>query len=275
MSGFDLLILDFDGTFTDVDKDAIPFLARYRDGLTEIVGRSIDEVWERSLDTVLASPDAHGYRFEGHIVAPSHADPYILSSCVCQLVMRELGHTEAPPTLESLFHDSYSHAATVFRPDAREVAEAVLERGLPVYVVSNSLTENVEAKLERLGDGLVERMEVCGGARKFDLVPASEPGSALDTVPETIELPGLARPVYLRRGHYYDALAAIWRATATTPARTLVCGDIFELDLALPAALDAGVHLVGRKSTPPWERDAVARAGGTFSTELSGLLSRL
>lgn len=275
MTGFDVIILDFDGTFTDVDREAIPFLARYREGLAEIVGCSIEKAWERSLEAVRRAPDAHGYRFEGRIVAPSHADPYILASCVLQLVMRELGHPEDLPALEPLFHDSYAHADTVFRPDAREVAEAVLALGVPVYVVSNSRTDHVVAKLGRLADGLLERIEVRGDARKFELVAASETSRALGDVAETLDVPGLDRPIYLRRGHYHDALVAIWRATATTPERTLVCGDIFELDLALPAALGASVHLVGRVSTPPWERDAVVRAGGTFSTDLGGLLARL
>ena len=275
MRRFELIILDFDGTFTDVEREAVPFLARYREGLAALIGHDIDERWERCLAAVMSEPDTHGYRFDGHIVAPSHADPYILSSCVRQLVLAELGRDLRLPELDPLFHDSYAYADTVFRPDALEVAEAVIGHGGPVYVVSNSRTDNVVAKLEKLGDGLLEKIEVRGDARKFDLVPANESDLDLDDVPSTCDVPGLERPLYLRRGHYHDALSAIWRATGTEPAGTLVCGDIFELDLALPAALGARVHLVGRASTPAWEREAVERAGGTFSTELRGLLACL
>jgi len=159
----------------------------------------------------------------------------------------------------------------VFRPDALEVAEKALEQGVPVYVVSNSRTDNVVAKLERLSSDLLARLEVRGDARKFHLVEPSTPDPRFDAVPAVLELEGLPREIYLRRGRYFDALRAIWEATGTTPERTLVAGDIFELDLALPAALGATVHLVGREDTPEWERRAAAQ-GGSFSTELSGVL---
>ena len=89
------------------------------------------------------------------------------------------------------------------------------------------------------------------------------------------DVPGLERPLYLRRGLYFEVLSAIWSATGASPEGTFVCGDIFELDLALPAALGARVHLVGRSSTPEWERSAVERAGGSYSDVLSGLLERI
>lgn len=275
MGGFELIILDFDGTFTDVEREAVPFLARYREGLARLAGAPIDAAWERALAAVREDPDAHGYRFDGRIVAPSHADPYILSSCVSRLVMRELGQPEDRPDLESLFVEAYEHAGTAFRSDAAEVAEAVVARGAPVYVVTNSRTDIVTAKLERLADGLTDRLEVRGGARKFDLVDATDPSPGFGAVPESSRIEGLGRPLYLRRGHYFDVLAAIWRGHDVAPERTLVCGDIFELDLALPAALGASVHLIGREDTPVWERQAVRRVGGSFSAALRGLLDRL
>jgi hypothetical protein len=96
-----------------------------------------------------------------------------------------------------------------------------------------------------------------------------------DRVPDTQHVDGLARPILLKRGRYFDVLRQLWDETGARPERTLVCGDIYELDLALPAALGACVHMVGRPSTPSYEREAVSRAGGTFSIELSGVLARL
>lgn len=276
MAEHELIILDFDGTFTDVDAEAIPFLDHYRRGLEALAGRAIDGAWEAAVDEVRAAPDAHGFRFGDRIVAPSHADPYILSSCVSQLVLERLGLGHASVTgVEALFHEAYRHADTVFRPDARAVVDAVLGLGVPVYVVSNSRTDNVRAKLERLAPGLLDRLEVRGDARKFHLVPPSTRDARFDAVPEARTVEGLSRTLYLRRGRYFDALRAIWEATGTRPERTLVCGDIYELDLALPAALGAAVHLVGRESTPAWERAAAMGGRGGFSTELRGLLARV
>lgn len=275
MAEHDLIILDFDGTFTDVDAEAVPFLAHYRRGLEALAGQAIDGEWEAAVAEVRAAPDEHGFRFEGRIVAPSHADPYILSSCVSQLVLERLGLAKDLDGIEALFHTAYRHADTVFRPDARAVVEAVLELGVPVYVVSNSRTDNVIAKLEKLDPGLLARVEVRGDARKFHLVEPEARDPRFAEVPAHRRVDGLSRELWLRRGRYFDALRAIWDATGTRPERTLVCGDIYELDLALPAALGAAVHLVGRESTPDWERAAAQHGRGSFSTELSGVLERL
>jgi hypothetical protein len=53
-------------------------------------------------------------------------------------------------------------------------------------------------------------------------------------------------------------------------------GDNFELDLAMPAALGAHVHLVLRASTPPHEeRLARAMARGDASPGLGAVLERI
>ncbi|MGE0785111.1 MAG: HAD family hydrolase [Sandaracinaceae bacterium] len=270
-----LYILDFDGTFTDVEREAIPFLAAYRRGLVEILDVGpLDAVWDRALAHVRRAPDEHGFVYESKIVAPSHADPYILATSVAHRVLEELSLSHRAPELEPLFGRAYAESDTVFRPDAGEVLEAVLGRGAPVYVVSNSHTGSVRKKLELLDRTALARLEVIGDAKKFHLTAPEPSDAAFEAVPETLDVAGLSRPIYLRRGRYYERLRAIWQATGTGPSDTLVCGDIFELDLALPAALGADVHLVGRSSTPAWEQDAVRSRGGSFSLALSGLLSR-
>lgn len=270
-----LLILDFDGTFTDVDEEAAPFLEGYRAGLAELAGRPIDDAWERALGTVQRDPDAHGFAYEDKIVAPSHADPYILATSVARLVIEELDDPSLHEGLEGLFRRCYAQSATAFRPDAGEVLDAVLATGRPVWVVSNSHTENVVAKLEQLRPAALREITVVGDARKFHLVEPEPSDPRFDAVPPEIDVEGLGRPLYLRRGLYYERLREIWTETGIGPERTMVCGDIFELDLALPATLGARVHLVGRDRTPSWERELAARMGGSFSTELRGLLAAL
>lgn len=272
------IVLDFDGTFTDVEREAVPFLEGYRAGLSALIGASLDGRWEAAVETVEADPDAHGFEFEGRIVAPSHADPYILATSVANLVLGELDMgdgAERSRALERLFRDAYGRSDTVFREDAKDVAEAVLRHGAPVYVVSNSHTDHVEQKLERLAPAGLERLTVRGDARKFHLVEPASPDPRFDAVAESMTVEGLSRPIYLRRGLYFDVLRSVWEETGTGPESTLVCGDIFELDLALPAELGAGIHLVAREGTPSYERDAAASVGGTSSTSLRGLLERL
>lgn len=276
------IVLDFDGTFTRVDDEAVPFVTGFREGLRERVGPVADERWSALVARVEADPDVFGWEYEGHIVAPSHADPYIFTTTVAQLLLDELGMAIGPRTdlLQALYRENYPKSRNVFRHDARRVVEAVLSSGVPVFVVTNSQTAHVEAKLRDLAPAGLEHLTVRGDARKFVI---SEPQRASHgwrelwgAIPAEGRIPGLSRPIQLRRGHYFDTLTRIWDETHTRPETTLVCGDIFELDLALPAQLGARVHLVARPQTPEHERRAARTTpGGGVSQELVGLLERL
>jgi hypothetical protein len=52
------------------------------------------------------------------------------------------------------------------------------------------------------------------------------------------------RPIYLRRGAYFEAINRALACEALT--NTVFCGDIWEMDLAMPYALGANVHLLDR-----------------------------
>jgi phosphoglycolate phosphatase-like HAD superfamily hydrolase len=274
---FELVILDFDGTFTRVDDEAKPFLAEYRAGLEALLGAPIDEPWEDARARIAADPDRYGWEYEERIVAPSHADPYILATSIAQLLLRERGlrgGEARPAILEELFRAAYAKATTVFREDAREVIEHVLALGVPAYVVTNSRTVDVERKIAALGARESERLRIRGEAQKWVIAEPARPDRRFMGLPAELRIEGLARSILLRRGRYFDALASIWEETGATAERTLVCGDIYELDLALPARIGAAIHMVGRPSTPAYERAAVRAADGTFSEQLGGLLTR-
>ncbi len=273
------IVLDFDGTFTLVDREAVSFLHGFVADLGALVGPAVIARWDDTVARVKADPDRHGWEFEERIVAPSHADPYILATTVGQILLAESGvdsRAARTKTLESLYQANYPKSSNVFRPDAREVVEAILRSAIPVFVVTNSQTQHVEAKLDRLAPRGRDQLVVRGAARKFALTAPETPDDTWARVPAELRVPGLSRPIFLGRGAYYDALRRIWEETGASPATTLVCGDIFELDLALPAQLGARVHLVARPDTPEYERRA-ARACplGSVSQELSGLLEQL
>ena len=84
---------------------------------------------------------------------------------------------------------------------------------------------------------------------------------------------GLARPVVLKRGRYFDALARLWGDDAEGPQKTIVCGDIWELDHALPEAMGCATHLIER--APPFPSYAYEKARTTSSPNLWGLIERL
>jgi hypothetical protein len=123
--------------------------------------------------------------------------------------------------------------------------------GQPVYVVTNSHTDAVQDKLGDLGaDWLVPRVH--GLAKKYVL------DADFTEVPESMRLPGLARPVLLRRGHYFRVLSQLLADEGKGWSELLVVGDIFELDLCLPLQLGARVGLMVNDFTPAYERDFLA-----------------
>jgi hypothetical protein len=105
---------------------------------------------------------------------------------------------------------------------------------------------------------------VRGHARKFDV---DDEWTGADA---ELALPGLERPVLLRRRAYHDILKAILDEAGATFFDLVVVGDIFELDLAMPLALGARVGLVASPKTPPYERAFVdAHACGRVIEDLT------
>lgn len=278
------ILLDFDGTFTRVDDEAAPFVRGFCAELGEHVGPDLARTFDAVASEVLAAPDRYGWENDGRIVAPAHADPYILATTVGQVLLERAGISERgrrSEILQGLYERNYPKSDIVFRADAKRVVEAVLATSRPVFVVTNSKTEHVRAKIEQLAPRGLQHLTVRGDAKKFVI---AEPTSSMSeewserwaAIPESIQTPGLGRPVYLHRGHYFDAIRRILDETGVAPEQALVCGDIWELDLSLPAALGMRTHLVARPGTPDHERKAVTRGSfGTVSTELSGVLEQL
>jgi phosphoglycolate phosphatase-like HAD superfamily hydrolase len=276
------VVLDFDGTFTDAAAEGAPFVQHFRRRLSEELGRDVMEAgWADVEAGVLASNEEHGWEVGGRIVAPATADPYLLANFVARRLCDRLGvmtdKAERAALLDRLYREAYAQVGMAFKPEAKEVLEALLEMGLPVHVVTNAHTATVEAKLTKLAPRGRERLRVSGDARKFLIEPSSTEDAIFAAVPETMQVEALVRPVHLRRGYYYDALRRIWNETDTSPETTLVAGDIYELDLAMPAALGASVQLVARANTLEYERRAIAALGsrGGMDPSLRAILPRL
>ena len=83
-------------------------------------------------------------------------------------------------------------------------------------------------------------------------------------------MPGLARPVLLRRREYHAILRGLLDDAGATFADLVVVGDIFELDLAMPLALGARVGLVASAHTPAYECAFVEPPRGRLIDDLAG-----
>ncbi len=280
----DCVVLDFDGTFTQVEEEAAPFEEVYRSNVADLLGRNVDEAWQREAAWIRGRPNEFGWNVDGKIVAPATSDPYLLSTAIAHRVFDGAGVLQNRPfraeIAQALYREAYKYTRTSFKPEAKSVLETLLATGTRVFVVTNSHTEVVARKLDELNPTGRERLEVVGDAKKYVIdepVLSPEDCAAFASVPETRELPGLPRPVYLRRGRYYEALCRIWKETGSSADRTLVCGDIYELDLALPEALGAEIHLIVGAGTLPFERHAIELSGarGGMSPTLEALPARL
>jgi hypothetical protein len=90
----------------------------------------------------------------------------------------------------------------------------------------------------------------------------------------------IGRPVYLRRAAYFGAISRVLGGNFALLPKTVFCGDIWEMDLAMPYALGANVHLLDRAApfkTYKYEKQAIASCGrrAKTSADLSGLLAWL
>ncbi|OGL72212.1 hypothetical protein A3D69_01120 [Candidatus Uhrbacteria bacterium RIFCSPHIGHO2_02_FULL_54_11] len=163
-----------------------------------------------------------------------------------------------------LYKYNYGKSATVFRVGA----SGLLSR-LPrdtTWVVTNSATEPVERKVRDLGvqtlrDAGITNISntmnpmgwlkgrVVGNAKKY----ANDPDWKTERVPAEMQIPGLDRPILLRRRLYFETLNRLRREADVKWPDITVVGDIFELDLALPLHRGARVVLMANEHTPDYE----------------------
>lgn len=261
-----VLVLDFDGTMTDAEVEGRPFRDGYLEDLCALVGRKpgdpeIEAIATRVETELAEHPEQHPFLWMGRAVAPATVDPYLRMVPIAHAV---LDRFEAMPRAEDrgrllggvLY--KYNYAKTLGHPAFRAGAGELL-RGLggkDAWIVTNSDTHAVAGKvaaLDRETPGVAWlTSRVRGQARKFDV------DDAWTDVPAELALPGLERPVLLRRRNYFEILWELVREAGATFADLVVVGDIFELDLALPLALGARVNLVASPRTPAYERAFVA-----------------
>jgi hypothetical protein len=261
-----VLVLDFDGTMTDAEAEGRPFREGYLDDLCALVGRAAKdaEVYgiAEGVDAELArDPASHPFLWMGRPVAPAAVDPYLR---MVPIALRILDRFNAIPGTEdrarllgSVLY-KYNYAKTlghpVFRAGAGEVLRALA--GSHTWIVTNSDTHAVAGKVAALdrdmpGVGWLTS-RVRGHARKFDV------DEAWAGAPAELAVPGLDRPVLLRRRAYHDILRELLDSVGAAFSDLVVIGDIFELDLALPLSLGARIGLVAGAHTPPYERAYVA-----------------
>ncbi len=281
-------VLDFDGTCTQIAEIAVSYLEQYRLKFIENVGPLSELEWQGAKSKVCQESPKAAWMLSGAPSAPAAADPFILADEAAKLVLRSRGQKNVliPAIVNS---QAYSAVPAPWREEACDVIGELVQRGAQVHFISNSSSTLIRQRLAELfgseaavGNGI----SVASDAGKFRICELSwertEIGSEFEqkflSLPaESDRQAGLVRPIYLRRGAYFEAICSALRGDLSFLSSTVFCGDIWEMDLAMPFALGAKVHLIERAppfSTYPYEHQLLANCGerGRTSSDLRGLL---
>jgi FMN phosphatase YigB (HAD superfamily) len=281
-----LLVFDFDGTLTDIEAEGTQYERAYTRAVLSLFGEHRAAAWRAAQAAVLADAPELGWNMAGGATAPGDADPYISGT----LALSRFARSEALPVLGSedprhadllgalggaLYQQAYASLTPTFRPETKRVIEAAFAAVPHVRIVTNSSTAKVTEKMRHLG--LDRCPTVDGDARKFEVSEPTADPAGMAALEAEWRVPSLRRAVLPRRGRYFDVLRRVWAETGTTPAETLVVGDIVELDLVLPGLLGARVHFVERPRAHAYEGELLARFGdrAARSPTLEGVLPRL
>ena len=237
------LILDFDGTLTDVDKNFHIYEARFAEVFSEDRGISRQEIsalLEDAKNKIKSDP-LRGWEKNGVIVAPAIVDPFVFNAVAYQDICQNMGVEPEvrDGLLQQCYREAYKILPTTFREGIESFFSEVEERYDP-FVVTNSDPNHVARELESIG---LKDVRVIGDAKKF-LVDQN-----WNEVPVSMQPQGFPRAVMLRKAHYARALANI----GAQPQDTTVMGDIYELDLALPDYLRMKTVLMVKDCTPDYE----------------------
>lgn len=288
------VILDFDGTCTQIPAIFEDYLEQYRSNFTKTVGPLSDAEWEEAQSVVRQHSPKAGWMLGGCPAAPAAADPYILADESAKFVLRQRGQKN-PSIPASINGEAYAAAAAPWREDALDTFSQLAEHGIRLHFVSNSSSAMIQERLRQLLDDdnhLSANISVQSDAGKFRIceltwdnqsaLPAQAQAQFQSLPVAYIDLPlkELGRPVYLRRGAYFEAIYRSLQGDLNKLTSTVFCGDIWEMDLAMPYALGANVHLLDRTApfeTYPYEREAINSYGERAKTSenLSGLLAWL
>lgn len=251
-----LAILDFDGTFTDINAEAADVYRAFMVDISQFVGirgPAFLELIKVAEARIAAEPLHHGWMPDGFIVAGATVDPHIFMRSVCVVMLSECGYTltKREKILDELFAEHNPKIVSVFKEAALETLRALRRDIVEAYVVTNSHTGSVQKKLEKLGtheggnhlDWLIAR--VYGHAKKYHALK----GDAY----ETLSIPGLGRAIHVHRPSYIGLIDRLRKEHGCAWEEVCVVGDIFEMDLAAPLHHGASVALVASERTPAYE----------------------
>lgn len=244
------IILDFDGTLTNLEEEASPMLEKWDRLFSEKTGFPYEKLKEEinEISDYVKKDPSQGWKEGQEIVARADADPYTFHTVIYQNLLEkisknnELEEYNLPEDkdsqfefLKEIFGKAYPYAQTSFREGEKATRQFLeeLTKNYNVSIVTNSKKDSVINKLGEL-EGLFP-LEIEGRAKKYRL------DNSMNEIPKEYIPSHFPQPVKLRRKKYKETLDKLEENKNFKPGNTSAIGDIFELDLALPEYLNYNI----------------------------------
>lgn len=259
------IILDFDGTITNLEEEASPMLKKWNELFSEKTGFPYEKLKEEisEISEKVKNDSSQGWKDNntGEIVTRADADPYTFQTVTYQNLIKKIEENEElekyniPKTgkeqfdfLVDIFKKSQPYAQTSFREGEKATRQFLdeLTKNYNVSIITNSEKDPVVNKLVRLGGGIFP-LDIKESAKKYKL------DNSMEEVPEKHNFSHFPRPVALRRKMYKDKIDELKNNKGFKPENTSVIGDIFEFDLALPEYLGYNIVQVRTPNIKDYE----------------------
>ncbi len=290
------LVLDRDGTLTDVERETVLFVRAFNTAVAdklrmrpEIFSARADVIYK---DTILGEPGRYGFMANDpimvgekqvdrlRIMCPAQVDPFQRVRATAQIMLAgTMSPAEISAFLDSAYLSNHTNMVDAPREGLAEFLHEVHGRDLHTRIVTNSGTEHIRHRTKAvLGEGNVTNWwleRIIGSAGKIDPREFPATNDSVEAllaaalwpagVDEEYRFNGFPRATVIKRPRYLKTLfefkTAIEKALGhTIPwSRIVVCGDVFEADLALPLTLGCNVGFMVNAHSPRWEVEYVAR----------------
>lgn len=246
------IILDFDGTLTNLEKEASPMLEKWNELFSEKTGFPYEKLKTEieNISEYVKKDPSQGWKDNntGEIVARADADPYTFHTVIYQNLLEKISQSDELEEynlpkdkgsqfefLKKIFGEAYPYAQTSFREGEKATKQFLdeLTKNYNVSIVTNSKKDSIVNKLEKLKGDF--NLDIKEDAKKYKL------DNSMEDMDKEYTPSHFPQPVKLRRGMYKDRLDELKNNKSFKPKKTSVIGDIFEFDLALPEYMDYNV----------------------------------
>lgn len=278
------LVSDFDGIWTDQNKEAVyvwNYITDKISDITDFPSEEVTELLEGCKKEMDKTPWEYGWFNNGRISAYFREDPFGDNNAMFNYIHRAANENSHSVFRQKLFvikkaiikngYESaekfsnvcFMESSKLFKesgklatqPGAKKALDSVLKKGVNIVVASNSSTEKIEHLFLKLGKQPTNErsfkpgnVHARGDSMKFVITPD------FDELPSTMNITAKYK-VQLRRKSYYDLIV--------DESPDYIIGDVFSLDIALALHLrlrdsrfiNMKIIQKVQKHTPGWVKD--------------------